>query len=206
MPAGMLGRQLTTTTVGELCGIREYFIKPADAKIASLPASMAWPEEFARKARSLGLPGSFSASMSDPVTFVAEYRCFSLGGQVVASSAYLIDGKAWDAWDPSDLPDTSEAAWFASVVAESIAPSMPEGWVLDVGRFDSSQWAVVETNSAWSSNPYCATEGGAEGGAEGVVVTILAAQGDDEDGRFTWQGPELRRMPVPLPRRGVVQP
>jgi len=195
----VLGRQVSAVQLQHLEEFGgEHFIKPADVKVEALLASVTTPDGFVTAARAAGMASALPVLVSDPVNFTHEYRCFIASGQVLAASAYLIEGSTWGAWHPADLPPTEDAVAFATDAAAQLKmPHLPGGWVLDVGLIDARQWAVVETNPAWCSNPYWSTEGD----ATGVVRAILAAQGDAPAPALQWQGPQRHAPAGPLPRR-----
>lgn len=76
----------------------------------------------------------------EPVTFVAEWRCYILRGQVAGWAQY---GEGDDA-EP-DLAQVAEmlAAW----------PG-PAGWALDVGRLADGRQVLVECNDGWALGFY----------------------------------------------------
>ena len=177
------------------------FAKAAEIKLHRLPArAYGTTGGFTGDAETAGLTPASMVVLSEPVEFTGEYRCFiapepNTGKPtVVASSAYLVDGQTWDAWETREFaPDTAEAVTFAQAVVDDTAG--PSGYVLDVGRLADGTWAVVEPNASWSSNPYHCEPAG-------VVASILAAQHPTGDPAWAWQpDPCLARYTRPLPVR-----
>ena len=176
------------------------FAKPAEVKLARAPA-IVYPTAavFADAARASGMTDESWVVVSDPVQFDAEFRCFVRRDgegrhRVVASSPYLVNGTTWDSWESLvDAPDAGEAAAFAdSLLASGVAG--PRGWVLDVGLI-SGEWAVVEANAAWSSNPYHCD-------VQGVVASVLASQAGGDGGFWRWRSdPAVTSRALPLPVR-----
>lgn len=200
VPPELLGRAVWCGPAGALSRCRLWddgpaFAKPAEVKVAALPAQM-YPtsDAFMDALRAARLHPTSWVVVSDPLELVAEYRCFVAPrdgrASVVAASAYLFDGVTWDAWEPTSAPDPSEAVEFAQTVLAR-APG-PDGWVLDVGRTSAGGWVVIEANAAWSSSPYHAD-------AHGVVAAILASQTPPVPPRWRWRSdPVFDERAVPL--------
>ncbi|MFN8376477.1 MAG: ATP-grasp domain-containing protein [Anaerolineae bacterium] len=90
--------------------------------------------------------------VSEPVSWLVEYRCFLLDGKAAALSVYkraeqTIDN-AWNA-PPQEL---EEARQFCNRLASSV--HLPPSVVLDVGKIADRGWAVVEANPSWASGIY----------------------------------------------------
>ena len=177
------------------------FAKAAEIKLDRLPArAYGTAAGFTGDAERAGLTMSSAVVLSELIEFTHEFRCFVAPGPrtglptVVASSAYLIDGQTWDAWETrEEAPDTTEAVAFAQCVVDDTAG--PAGYVLDVGQLADGSWAVVEPNASWSSNPYHCEPAG-------VVASILAAQDPTGDLSWAWRSdPSLARYARPLPVR-----
>lgn len=180
LPGELLGRHVQVVPLQLLLPAaravgQRVFLKPADTKIAGLPATVmpidAVPA-FQDACYDRGMGPTSPVLVASEVTFRQERRIWVHHDEPVASSVYLIDGVTWDAMDSGALPTSREALAFARQVTAELAGHVPAGYVLDVGQLIDGSWVVVETNPAWSSNPYWATEQD----ADGVVATILAAQ------------------------------
>lgn len=73
--------------------------------------------------------------VSEPVTLVAEARCWILDGEVVTAACY--EGTA-------ALADARE-------LARATAPHVPSPCVVDVGFTPDRGWLVIEANAAWGA-------------------------------------------------------
>lgn len=161
------------------------FIKPAEAKLQSLPARLY--DSFGRFMASLEeyrhdrgwdetQAGQLTFLASEPSSWSQEFRCFVAHGTVVASSFYLDEsGQTWDAYDQGAPPDSSAAATWAQSAVDALALShgragrtLPAGFVLDVGA-RAGGFTVIEANASWSSNPYHCD-------ITGVLASVLASQ------------------------------
>lgn len=180
LPRDLLGRRMQVVALEDVLHAARHmgasvFLKAADTKIAGLPAS-AHPIDavpaFQSACYDRGMAPGSPVIVSETVTFQQEHRIWVHADQPVATSPYLLDGVTWDALTPESRQPSSEALTFARTVTAELAGRAPAGYVLDVGQLADGRWAVVETNPAWSSNPYWATDHHA---AE-VVAAILAAQ------------------------------
>lgn len=159
------------------------FIKPAEIKISSLPARVyvgdgvcTAAQEFMEDAINAGLSDESWLSVSEPMDYVREYRCFTANGQVTASTPYLIDGVTWDGMEPEADPEgRSTAAKFVEELLDHIGTEgHPPGFVVDVGVDSQSRWSVIEANASWSSNPYHAE-------IPGVIESVLASHDVEGD-------------------------
>ncbi|HKS15739.1 MAG TPA: ATP-grasp domain-containing protein, partial [Planctomycetota bacterium] len=114
-------------------------------------------------------PPRMRVLVSEPVTWVREYRCFVLEGRVVTACAYRRDGRTLRDLDdtmgagPSEL---DEACTFSQAVLDSVAG--PPAFVLDVGLIEGRGWSVVEPNECWASGIYTCDR-------ERVLATLLGA-------------------------------
>lgn len=134
-------------------------------------------------------PSGISVTLSAPLSYRREFRCFIAYGRVAASSIYLstvpgVRGSdvqiTWDAYAEDRSPDSSEAAVFAQAVADAMGSDQPPGYTLDVGTDHDGNFSVIEANAAWSSNIYHAR-------AAGVIESVLAAQDPDPAyDRWNW--------------------
>ncbi|MCA9257537.1 MAG: ATP-grasp domain-containing protein [Phycisphaerales bacterium] len=134
-----VARSLTTPT----------FVKPPNDK------------SFAARVYENGsaLPDAFDDAMtvlvSEPVAWDAEFRCFALDGRVRTLSPYLRRGalSRADGFSASD-EELTAAQSLADEVLAIHAEKTPNAVVIDVGRLDDGNWAVVEANAAWGSGIY----------------------------------------------------
>lgn len=166
------------------------FIKPAEIKVGTLPArfyagtdDLTATEEFLRDAKAAGIPGDSWLTLSDPMNYVKEYRCFTANGKVTAATPYLIDGMTWDGMEPeSDREGRDKAAAFVDELLNHVGPEgHPPGFVVDAGIDDQGRWSIIEANASWSSNPYHAD-------MAGVIESVFASH--DVDGKYpqwAWQ-------------------
>jgi hypothetical protein len=92
-------------------------------------------DDLAAECRSLD--GETVILVSEPVTFIAEARCFMLEGRVLDCAIY--DGDA----------DTSDAASAAAELLRDLPA--PRAVVVDMGLIPGRGWALVEFNAAWGA-------------------------------------------------------
>lgn len=204
LPRELLGRRMQVVPLEDVLQAARalpgrVFLKAADTKIPGLPASVHPVDEvpaFQTACYDHGMGPDSPVILAEEVTFWQEHRIWVHQDTPVASSAYLVGGVTWDAMNPVELPPAREAMVFARTVTAELAGHVPGGYVLDVGQLADGAWAVVETNPAWSSNPYWATERD----ADGVVATILAAQHPGQHHPWT-PDVALTRRARPLPIR-----
>lgn len=180
------------------------FIKPAEIKVGRFPANV-YQDTHLSSARTLflndvgeaNLPDTTIMSVSEPVEYVEEYRCFVAQGQVTAVSAYLIHGITWDAMDEGAHPEgCNKAVDFTNAMLAGLgSEAYPPGFVVDVGLDSSGRWSVIEANASWSSNPY-------HSDMSGVIESVLAAH--DAHGkhqRWAWKIDPYHKLyarPLPL--------
>ena len=84
-----------------------------------------------------GLDGEMLIVVSEPVTFMAEARCFILEGRVLDCASYDGDG------------DTTSAASAAAELLRDL--TVPRAVVVDMGLIPERGWALVEFNAAWGA-------------------------------------------------------
>lgn len=157
-----VGVELTGRPVwsGPLAAIDEApragWCKPAEAKVAALPA--AWWDDttvFAAAATAAGLPGESLVQVSPTrLRLGEEHRFVVLDGQVVTGSWYLTPAGTWDP-DASPPVDAPSAAAFAADAVRELGPAQPGSYILDVGFCtDAGRWLLIEANPVWSSAMY----------------------------------------------------
>jgi hypothetical protein len=154
LPSAYQQRWIEYTTLGEARKRAETaFIKPAydksfDAEVytsgAALPADDAFPD---------ALP----VFVAEPVTWGVEFRCFVLQGGVTTLSAYVRNGELVQAEDDSwsaTSEETEQALAFSNRLLNDQAVDYPPAFVMDIGKIEGRDWAVVEANPAWASGIY----------------------------------------------------
>lgn len=124
------------------------FVKPADAKC--FKAAVYAPGEM----RAIDADPDTIVLISEPVIFEVEYRYFIADRRVHAASIYIRDGDIADGADetwPAPADEAAEARAFIDAVLRDPDVDVPAAVVIDVGRLDTGDWAVVEANPAWGS-------------------------------------------------------
>jgi hypothetical protein len=110
------------------------FCKPAVPKL--FPARV-YSDAAELAAECRGLDGETAILVSEPVTFIAEARCFILEGRVLDCAIYDGDG------------DTTAAASTAAELLRDL--TVPRAVVVDMGLIQGRGWALVEFNAAWGA-------------------------------------------------------
>lgn len=211
-------------------GVDYAFCKLESAKYDPIPAGVhRTTAAFVRKVHGVLDRAGWSAldihslavQVGEPVSWVAEYRCFVAYGAVVAGSIYQYraeDGSLvlWDAFEKAaDAPGADEAMRFAQTVVDRLhsqpadlqeagrgdeipgwrhTDPLPPGFTVDVGYDLDGMWSVIEYNAAWSSNPY-------HSDPRGVLQSILASQEPGHPG-WNWEPDDgFARLARKLPRR-----
>lgn len=131
----------------------QAFIKPADekcfeAKVYSSGAELPTPGP---------LPESLAVLVQDIVEWKTEFRCFILNRKVVTLSPYWRDGrlaKAEDGTWPATEEELAAAKNFCESVLADASVKIPAAVAIDVGIIANGNWAVVESNAAFSSGMY----------------------------------------------------
>ena len=105
------------------------------------------------------LPGDFADDLpvltADPMVWSVEFRCFCLDQCVRTISPYLRNGVHARHTDYSASDDELQHAIdLATRVLRLEDVATPRAIVIDVGRLETGEWAVVEANSAWGSGIY----------------------------------------------------
>lgn len=125
------------------------FIKPADYKF--FPAGIYSADDE--------IPGLSYCQDEDPilisdvVTFVDEYRLFVMNDQIATGSSYVKDS-VFVGDQSSELDLTVDLRNFANEVITIIKEWMPNSYVLDIGKLNSGDFAVIEFNPSWASGIY----------------------------------------------------
>jgi hypothetical protein len=144
-------RKITYSTLAEARALTEpAFVKPVTDKCF---AAKVYPTGIA-------LPGAdlfhddTPVLIADPVEWIAEFRCFILERQVVASSPYLRGGESAQELDDSWPFLTDEQDHIIAFVEDLLSDPefrLPPAIVLDVGLIADRGWAIVEANPVWAS-------------------------------------------------------
>jgi ATP-grasp domain-containing protein len=128
------------------------FVKPAD------PLNKAFDAGIYRDMRQVRVPEAVDPEtpvlVSEPVEWLAEYRCFVLEGAVAAASPYLSFGRPiWRPYErggePARVPP--HVLTLCDRLVSEPGISLPPAFVVDVGLVEERGWAVVEFNPAWCS-------------------------------------------------------
>ena len=198
LPRRWTGRTVAAMPFGALWAARgegPVHVKPAEVKVASVPAAVHENLDVFLVASSDRLGKDVMIQVSTVAPYEREFRCFTVDRDVVASSVYLAGGVTWDALDPSVDHGRTDALRFARSVLRDPAVAVPDAMALDVGQHVDGTWSVIEANPAWSSNPYHASP-------VGVIASICAAQRPHASySRWAWK-PDAhldiaRRRPLP---------
>ena len=142
-----MGRNIRTAS---FCDVQPHeFVKPVTCKAFTGGIRSELTESAA--------PGEW-CWVSEPVQFVAEWRCYILHGKVATWAQY---GEGDDA-EP-DLAQVADmlAAW----------PG-PAGWALDVGRLADGRQVLVEVNDGWALGLY-------KGADPAAYLAVIAARWEE---------------------------
>ncbi len=135
MPWRLRLRQVWIGTLGQArAATAPVFVKPPERK--SFAAVVHRPGEILAP----GFDDGETALMSGVVAFEAEIRCWVLDGRAVASAQYR-GGQC-------------DHGIARGIAEESSRYGAPAAVVIDVGRLNTGEWAVVEANPASSSGIY----------------------------------------------------
>jgi len=171
LPARWRGRGIELMSLAEARKTTaRAFIKPADEKC------------FDAKVYANGselpvvglLPEDLPVLVQEIVNWKVEFRCFILKRKVMTLSPYWRDGalaKAEDGSWPATTEELNAAQTFCERVLADATVEIPEAIVIDVGLRADNEWAVVESNAAFSSGIY-----GCD--ATCVLPVLLAACGN----------------------------
>jgi hypothetical protein len=159
LPEEFLRRRVRHGTLAELGSIElPAFIKPEDDKTF---------EAGVYSALYGFIPPTGRVLVSDVVKFVDEYRVWCLDGAAMITDPYRGPGV-----------DLSAARDFAVEALYVASEFTPRAAVIDVGRLDTGEWAVVETNPAFSSGIYHALP-------EPILAVVAAACVDEAPAQFS---------------------
>jgi hypothetical protein len=178
-------RKITTGTIADLRSLSnnstdsmsphtELFLKPAEAKIDSIPASIYTVEKVLEIFNNEDIPSETLFQWTEtilPLNY--EHRFFVANGEVRAGSPYLIDRVVYHSEMIS--PCYLEALDAAENFLKLLKDNQPPAFTLDVAlREDTKEWLIVEVNPAWSSGPY-----GAEPAEILNVLDVACNSGSD---------------------------
>jgi hypothetical protein len=142
--------------------VTNQFVKPADGKVFE-PKVYAQGED---------LPAVEQVLVSEPVTFLNEFRCFVLEGEVRSASPYWRNDALAEAEDgswPFLGTEEAEAMAFANTVLMHPEVTSPPAFVLDIGCTREHGWAVIEGNPCWGAGLYgCSPSAALETGQRAV--------------------------------------
>lgn len=128
---------------------RPAFIKPPNDKsfaAAVFPTGASLPVEYDE---------AMLVLVADPVTWTDEFRCFCLDGEVKTISPYLRSGEHAQLSDYQRTEEESDQVTrFVHEVLDASQAFTPRAVVIDVGKINGMEWAVVEANAAWGSGIY----------------------------------------------------
>jgi hypothetical protein len=153
LPSTLLLREVQFARFRDLSRLKQRaFVKPADPLDKCFDAGVYCDARDIRSRKAIR--DDSPVLIAEPVEFLAEYRCFVVGGQVVASSPYISFGRPiWKAWGKGGekaTPSKDALAVCRRLLANRSVP-LPPAFVVDVGLIEGSGWAIVEFNPAWSS-------------------------------------------------------
>jgi hypothetical protein len=145
--APWFGRSIVRCTVSDAVDLfdeRVLFVKPAD-ELKAFTGGLSDDPEVRDGLRRLG--PARSVWVADPVTFVAEWRCFVVGGQVVAVAQYVPDIDVV-------LPAPPDRALLDELCAAAFEATGLAGFSVDVGRTDDGRVLLVELNDGYALGSY----------------------------------------------------
>ncbi len=150
LPDEFKHRRIELTTLGSAWAIKQaVFVKPPNDKsfaAAVYESGACLPAEFDPDTNVL---------VSEPVRWLAEFRCFCLEGKVKTLSPYLrSDVHAKLSGYEMSRNESQAATAFAEEVLAAMSSLTPRAVALDVGLVDRRGWAVVEANGAWGAGIY----------------------------------------------------
>ena len=148
-----LMRELRQQTAGEING--NWFVKPVTTKtFTGFVLDTANTENLGQHDREqfevfLSLPQNTIVWVSEPVTWLSEFRYYVESGEVIGFGRY--DG------GPDDLPEPDLSA--VKIMASEFfkTPGAPSAFSLDVGVLGTGKTALIECNDAWALGYYRGT-------------------------------------------------
>lgn len=156
LPFEFVKRNLQAITWKEVKETETYgFYKPLDDKFFK-----AGIYESARQIKETACSDEISDNelclWSEVAIFETEYRFFMLNRIPVIGSIYAINGKLakTDTGYPVNEIEYKEAENFVNSISNDPFINMPDAFVLDVGKLNTGEWAVIEVNPCWASGLY----------------------------------------------------
>ncbi|HEY2585077.1 MAG TPA: ATP-grasp domain-containing protein [Tepidisphaeraceae bacterium] len=148
LPCRFTLRQVRFITWTDLVGWNErLFAKPADPVDKCFDVGIYARRADIRVVRPI--PADTPVLLSEPVEWLAEYRCFVAEGRVVATSPYLSFGHALAHHPGTGAQVPAPVLDLAADLAVNC--DLPRAFVIDIGLIEDRGWAVVEFNPAWCS-------------------------------------------------------
>ncbi len=146
-----LMRQVSQRMAGSVLG--HWFVKPTTTKAFSGfvfdtlgdPAKLC-EHEHGQYDVFMALPPDAQVWVSEPVSWLSEFRYYVVDGEVLGQSRYD------DGQDTVPVPDRYLVAEMALVMASSV--NAPVAFGLDVGVLESGETALVECNDSWALGYY----------------------------------------------------
>lgn len=149
-----LRREVRVRTAGSVLG--HWFVKPTTTKhfTGFVFDTLGNPDHLSDHDRAqynvfLSLPPETAVWISEPVTWLSEFRYYVIDGEVRG------DGRYDDAPDEMPTPDRFMVGEMAAAMAK--VPGAPAAFSLDVGVLDSGETALIECNDAWALGYYKGT-------------------------------------------------
>lgn len=146
-----LHREIRQRTAGSVLG--HWFIKPTTTKTFTgfVFDTLDNPEHLSGYDRAqynafLSLPPETPVWVSEPVTWLSEYRYYVIDGEVRG------EGRYDDAPDNMPVPDYFKVGEMGAIMARS--PDAPAAFSLDVGVLNSGETTLIECNDAWALGYY----------------------------------------------------
>lgn len=153
LPRSLRHREVSLMRLSEArARVMNQFVKPADGKVFE-PKVYATGEDLP----TVEQVEDIQVLVSEPVTFLNEFRCFVLEGEVVSASPYWRNhalAQAEDGSWPFQGSEEVEAMAFAKEVLTHPEVTYPPAFVLDVGCTREHGWAVIEGNPCWGAGLY----------------------------------------------------
>jgi hypothetical protein len=149
-----LRREVTQRRAASVIG--HWFIKPMTTKTFTglVVDTLGNPDHLSLHDRAqynafLALPAETMIWVSEPVTWLSEFRYYVVDGEVRGCGRYD-DG-------PDDMPEPNLRDVVEMAATMSNVPDAPAAFSLDVGVLESGASALIECNDAWALGYYRGT-------------------------------------------------
>ncbi len=149
-----LYREIQRREAGSLTG--RWFVKPVSTKLFTgfLLDALGRPDRLSDHDRAqhdvfIGLPPDTPVWVSEPVSWVSEWRYYVGHGRILGAGRYD------DGPDEAPIPDAGQVEQM--IAAMDYGGNGPSSYALDVGVLDSGETALVECNDAWALGYYKGT-------------------------------------------------